>query len=53
MTTPAPNGFGLFTLTGASGFDAFLIAFVLQLIISKVMQQSNNQLVLANQGRKN
>lgn len=53
MTTPAPNGFGLFTLTGASGFDAFLIAFALQLIVSKVTQQSTNQLILANQGRKN
>lgn len=52
MTTPAPNGFGLFTLTGASGFDAFLIAFALQLIVSKVMQQTTNQLILANQGRK-
>lgn len=52
-TTPSPNGFGLFTLTGASGFDAFLVAFVLQLIASKVLkdkQQSHVQ--LENQGRK-
>lgn len=37
-TTPAPTGFGWFTLTGASGIDAFLIALVLQGIVSKVMQ---------------
>ncbi|WP_407270421.1 cytosine permease [Radiobacillus sp. PE A8.2] len=37
MTTPAPNGFGLFTLTGASGFDAFLVALVLQFVVSKVV----------------
>lgn len=39
-TTPAPNGFGLFTLTGASGFDAFLVAFAVQLAVSKVLQSS-------------
>lgn len=39
-TTPAPNGFGLFTLTGASGFDAFLVAFAVQLVASKVLQSS-------------
>lgn len=39
LTTPAPNGFGLFTLTGASGFDAFLTAFILQLIVSLMMKQ--------------
>lgn len=52
-TTPSPTGFGLFTLTGASGFDAFLVAFVLQLIASKV--QKNKELgsaQLENQGRK-
>lgn len=52
MTTPAPNGFGLFTLSGASGLDAFLVAFVLQLIASKLMQKSNKELTLASQGRK-
>ncbi|MDY0406566.1 cytosine permease [Virgibacillus sp. 179-BFC.A HS] len=31
MTTPSPTGFGLFTITGASGFDAFLLAFVIQI----------------------
>ncbi|MHA6258837.1 purine-cytosine permease family protein [Sporosarcina sp. CAU 1771] len=51
MTTPAPTGFGLFSLTGASGFDAFLVAFVLQLIASKLMQKSNEQLLVANKGR--
>ncbi|MDQ0252795.1 cytosine permease [Evansella vedderi] len=40
MTTPAPNGFGLFSLTGASGFDAFLIALVLQAVVSKVTQKN-------------
>ncbi|MDQ0160445.1 cytosine permease [Alkalibacillus salilacus] len=35
LTTPQPNGFGLFTLTGASGFDAFLVAFILQLAVTK------------------
>ncbi|WP_201716704.1 cytosine permease, partial [Rossellomorea arthrocnemi] len=38
MTTPAPNGFGLFVITGASGFDAFLVALLLQGIVSKVIQ---------------
>lgn len=38
MTTPAPNGFGWFSITGASGFDAFLAALVLQGVISKVIQ---------------
>ncbi|GKV66164.1 MULTISPECIES: purine-cytosine permease family protein [Sporosarcina] len=39
-TSPAPNGFGLFTLTGASGFDAFLVAFVLQLVATKLLPNS-------------
>ncbi|WP_318617301.1 cytosine permease [Sporosarcina sp. YIM B06819] len=52
MTTPSPNGFGLFTLTGASGFDAFIVAFVLQLIAGKVMQSANEQLIAAPQRRK-
>lgn len=39
MTTPAPNGFGMFTLTGASGFDAFLVALILQGVVSKFSQQ--------------
>lgn len=39
MTTPAPNGFGFFTLTGASGFDAFLVAFILQLAFSQITKQ--------------
>lgn len=52
MTTPSPNGFGLFTLTGASGFDAFIVAFVLQLIAGKVMQNTNEQLISSAQGRK-
>lgn len=38
MTTPAPTGFGLFSLTGAAGFDAFLVAFVLQLICVKLFR---------------
>ncbi|WP_221565919.1 cytosine permease [Alkalihalobacillus sp. TS-13] len=42
MTTPAPSGFGLFTLTGASGLDAFIVAFGLQLIVSIILK--NNQI---------
>jgi cytosine permease len=41
LTTPAPNGFGVFTLTGASGFDAFIVAFILQIFASK-MQGENS-----------
>ncbi|GGA90286.1 purine-cytosine permease family protein [Ornithinibacillus halotolerans] len=33
MTTPSPTGFGLFSITGSSGIDAFLVAFILQLVI--------------------
>lgn len=33
LTTPSPTGFGLFTITGASGIDAFLVAFIIQLFI--------------------
>ncbi|PPA70398.1 purine-cytosine permease family protein [Jeotgalibacillus proteolyticus] len=51
-TTPAPTGFGLFSLTGASGFDAFLIAFGLQLIVSKTFQASN-QTEFATTRRRN
>jgi cytosine permease len=52
-TAPSPNGFGLFTLTGASGFDAFLVAFVLQLIASKVLKNKQQSYVqVENQGRK-
>lgn len=51
MTTPAPTGFGLFNLTGASGFDAFLIAFGLQLIVSKAFQESKQPALVAKQGR--
>lgn len=51
MTTPAPTGFGFFTLTGASGFDAFLIAFGLQLIISKALQNVKQPAFIAKQGR--
>lgn len=38
-TTPAPNGFGWFTLTGASAFDAFLVAVILQFILSKAIKK--------------
>ncbi|GGB32244.1 cytosine permease [Lentibacillus populi] len=40
MTTAVPTGFGWFTITGASGFDAFLVAFVLQLIAGKLVSKS-------------
>lgn len=39
-TTPAPNGFGLFTLTNAPALDAFLVAFTLQFILVKVLGAS-------------
>jgi cytosine permease len=45
-TTPSPNGFGLFSLTGASGFDAFLVAFGLQLLASKFLTQTSEELVI-------
>lgn len=35
-TTPAPNGFGLFSLTNAPALDAFLVAFALQFVLVKV-----------------
>lgn len=38
LTTPAPDGFGLFTLTGAAGLDAFLIALGLQFLIGKIVK---------------
>lgn len=41
MTTEVPSGFGWFTLTGASGFDAFLIAFILQIIVGKIVDSSD------------
>lgn len=35
MTSTQPLGFGLFTLTNAPAMDAFLVAFILQFIVSK------------------
>lgn len=53
-TTPAPNGFGLFTLTGASGFDAFLVAFGLQLLASKFfLTQSSKEIVVVKGENEN
>lgn len=49
MTTPAPTGFGFFTLTGASGFDAFLVAFALQAVASKVLQNNKQPDLILNQ----
>ncbi|CDQ41646.1 MULTISPECIES: purine-cytosine permease family protein [Virgibacillus] len=40
MTTPAPTGFGLLSLTGAPGLDAFLIAFLLQLILGRLFKNT-------------
>lgn len=40
MTTPSPTGFGLFSLTGAAGIDAFIIAFVAQFITEKVRHKN-------------
>ncbi|MDI4707234.1 hypothetical protein MKZ48_22000, partial [Pseudoalteromonas shioyasakiensis] len=41
MTTPSPTGFGLFTITGASGIDAFLVAFIIQIVIGFVQKNKN------------
>lgn len=41
MTTPSPTGFGLFTITGASGIDAFLVAFIIQILIGFVQKNKN------------
>lgn len=49
MTAPAPNGFGLFTFTGASGFDAFLAACVFQFIFNKFLQGAPAVVALSNQ----
>lgn len=38
-TTPAPNGFGLFSLTQTPALDAFLVAFGLQFVLVKVMEK--------------
>lgn len=46
-TTPSPTGFGFFTLTGASSFDAFIIAFLLQSIVSKFTQNNYSTIELA------
>ncbi|MEC5423151.1 cytosine permease [Virgibacillus sp. C22-A2] len=51
MTMPAPNGFGLFTLTGASGFDAFIAAFVLQLILAKLAKGSTNKSIVSSNAK--
>lgn len=37
-TTSAPSGFGLFSLTQAPGLDAFIVAFVLQIVLLKVFR---------------
>jgi cytosine permease len=50
ITTPAPNGLGIFTLTGASGFDAFLVSFGLQLIVSKVSKNKIQAISSEKQG---
>jgi cytosine permease len=43
MTTPAPTGFGLFHLTGASGLDAFIVAFGLQIAVSIFSKNKQTQ----------
>ncbi|HEY4553453.1 MAG TPA: hypothetical protein VIG80_09680, partial [Bacillaceae bacterium] len=53
MTTPSPTGFGLFTLTGASGFDAFLVAFALQLAASKWLKKEPLQELQPMNQRRN
>ncbi|UTR11946.1 cytosine permease [Evansella sp. LMS18] len=40
MTTPAPNGFGIFSFTNAPGLDAFIVAFGLQIILVKAFDKS-------------
>ena len=38
MTTAAPLGFGLLHLTGASGLDSFVVAFVIQIGLNKALK---------------
>ncbi|ASK63932.1 cytosine permease [Virgibacillus phasianinus] len=43
MTSPSPTGFGLFSITGVSGLDAFLIAFFIQISICALQRKSTNK----------
>ncbi len=43
MTTPSPTGFGLFSLTGAAGIDAFLVAFIIQSILGFSYIKNNKE----------
>lgn len=38
MTTSAPLGFGLLRLTGASGLDSFVVAFIIQIGLNRVLK---------------
>lgn len=44
MTTPAPSGFGLFSVTGSSAIDAFLIAFIIQLTVGALQKYGQKEL---------
>lgn len=35
LTTPAPVGIGAFNITGTSGLDSFVVAFIIQIAINK------------------
>ena len=41
LTTTPPLGIGAFRLTGASGLDSFVVAFILQILINKVFKQES------------
>ena len=41
LTTTQPLGIGAFRLTGASGLDSFVVAFILQILINKVFKQES------------
>lgn len=41
LTSAPPLGLGAFRLTGASGLDSFVVAFILQIIINKIFKQDS------------
>ncbi|MEI0735682.1 hypothetical protein VQ056_01750 [Paenibacillus sp. JTLBN-2024] len=43
MTTPAPDGFGLFQLTRVPALDAFIFAFIVQWIVGKLLSKKEEQ----------
>ncbi|MCR1899736.1 cytosine permease [Irregularibacter muris] len=41
LTTAPPTGMGIFTITGASGLDSFVVAFVIQIGINKFWHKNS------------